>query len=61
MSVNIKKDEETGEFYIDIQDLKELFEDISIIDSYVFEELDDGGFSLQFYDKNDNIVHPIKK
>lgn len=61
MSVKVKKDEETGEFYIDIQDLKELFEDISIIDSYVFEELEGGEFSLQFYDKDENIVYPVKK
>lgn len=61
MSVKIKKDEETGEYYIDIEDLKELFEDISVIDSYVFEELEDGEFSLQFYDKDENIVYPVKK
>lgn len=60
MNITLKKDEETGESYIDIADLAELFEDISIVDHYVLTEHDDGSISLQFFDKDENVVNPKK-
>lgn len=60
-TIQVKKDEESGEFYIDTDQLADLFEDVNIVDSYKFESLEDGSFSLQFFDKDNNVVYPIKK
>jgi hypothetical protein len=56
MNLPIKKDQDTGEFYIDIADLATLFENTEDIEYYTFEELDDKAVSLEFFDKNNKKV-----
>ena len=46
----IKKDEDTGEYYFDVNDLRDLFEDASIIDQYSMETRDDGSIIIEFFD-----------
>lgn len=58
--ITIKKDEETGECFIDFEEIKHYFEDPTIVEYYSLEELDDGGFTIQFFDKDNNIVYPSK-
>ena len=58
MNLNIKKDPESGDYYIDLYDLQDYFHDISIIEYYELEELEDGSISLRFFDKNNNVVFP---
>ena len=58
MKISIKK--ESGEHYLDIEDLKKLFDDTSIIKYYTIESFEDGSFSLVVYDKNENIIMPKK-
>lgn len=57
MKVQIKKDEESGEYYFDVNDIKDIV-DISIIDKYDMEKREDGSFSLTFYDINGNVIIP---
>lgn len=59
-TVIIKKDEETGEYYFDVTDLSDLFEDVSIVDSYSLETKDDGTMVLEFFDKDNNKIIPKK-
>ncbi len=57
-TVIIKKDDSTGEYYFDVNDLRDLFEDASIIDQYSMETRDDGSIILEFFDKDNNKVIP---
>jgi hypothetical protein len=57
-TITIKKDEETGDVYLDIDDFKDIFDDHTLIEYYEIEESDDGGFNITFYDKDENILHP---
>ena len=57
----VKKDQESGEYYFDILDLADLFEDISIVESYTIEESTDGVFTLEFFDNLGNRVFPLAK
>ena len=57
-TVIIKKDEDTGEYYFDVNDLRDLFEDASIIDQYSMETRDDGSIIIEFFDKDNNKVIP---
>lgn len=59
-TVIIKKDEKTGEYYFDVTDLSDLFEDVSIVDSYSLETKDDGTMVLEFFDKDNNKITPKK-
>lgn len=59
-TVVIKKDEESGEYYFDVTDLADLFEDVSLVDSYSLETKEDGTIVLEFFDKDGNKVHPTK-
>ena len=59
-TVVIKKDEETGEYYFDMKDLEDLFEDASIIDQYSMEWRDDESVVLEFFDKDNNKIIPKK-
>lgn len=59
-TVLVKKDEETGEYYFDVTDLSDLFEDVSIVDSYSLETKDDGSIILEFFDKDNNKITPKK-
>jgi hypothetical protein len=58
--IEIKKDEDSGEHYIDVYDLADLFEDVDLVESYKLEWKDDGSFSMEFFDKDDNRVFPKK-
>lgn len=58
MKISIKKEFEKS--YLDVEDLKELFDDISIIKYYTIEDNKDGSFILTVYDKNQNIIKPKK-
>lgn len=62
MSVSIKKDEDTGEYYIDVKDLSEFFEDVNKISHYSISELENGVVKVEFYDENNEKVLPkVKK
>lgn len=56
MQLTIKVDEETGESYIDFEDLKSLFDDPSLVDSYTFDRGEDGSILLEFFDRDGNAV-----
>lgn len=56
MKINIKKDEESQEHYIDFEDLKPMFDDPSLVDSYSIEHLDNGNIVLSFFDEDGNLV-----
>lgn len=55
-SIQVKKDEESGEYYLDFDDLKDLFEDSSIVDQYSLEWKDDGSIIMEFFDKDGNKI-----
>jgi hypothetical protein len=61
MNLKIRKDEQTGESYIDIADLSEVFEDISAVEYYELVENEDGSITLQFFDKDENVINPKLK
>ena len=61
MNITIKKDEESGEHYIDLNDLAELFDDISVVEYYTIDEKEDGSLSLEFFDKDNKKVEPRSK
>lgn len=56
MKITIKKNEESQEHYIDFEDLKPMFDDPSIVDSYSIEHLADGNIALSFFDEEGNLV-----
>jgi hypothetical protein len=58
MILKTKKDEDTGDIFIDLEDLVDYFEDISIIESCEIVELENNSVSLTFFDKDGNIVKP---
>jgi hypothetical protein len=60
MNVSIKKDEESGEHYIDFEDLKHMFEDPSKVAYYSMEFLEDNSIALEFFDENEEKVYPKK-
>ena len=60
MNVTIKKDEETGEHYIDFEDLKCMFEDPSKVAYYSIEVLKDNNIALEFFDENEEKIYPKK-
>lgn len=59
-TISVKKDEESGEYYFDFEDLKEMFTNPELIDSYSLETRDDGVLVLEFFDKDENKVVPDK-
>ena len=59
-NVEIKKDDDSGEYYFDFEDIKCLFEDPSLIDQYSMEQREDGSVILEFFDKNNNKIYPKK-
>lgn len=61
MNVSIKKDLDSGEFYIDLYELQDYFDDISIIEYYKLEQFEDGNITLSFFDKNNETVNPKEK
>lgn len=61
MNITVKKDENTGEYYIDVNDLVDLFEDVSQIEYYTMDEKEDGSLLLEFFDKQNNNIKPKLK
>lgn len=59
-TISVKKDEESGEYYFDFEDLKDMFTNPELIDSYSIETRDDGVIVLEFFDKDENKVVPDK-
>lgn len=59
-TISVKKDEESGEYYFDFEDIKEMFTNPELIDSYSLETRDDGVLVLEFFDKDENKVVPDK-
>lgn len=59
-TVVVKKDEETGEYYFDITELSDLFDDVSVIDTYSIEMKDDNSIVVEFFDKDNNKIVPKK-
>jgi hypothetical protein len=55
-AIQLKKDEDTGETYLDLEDLKDLF-DISKVEYYDLEE-ENGSLILRVYDKDKNLIKP---
>ena len=55
-SLNLKKDETTGESYFDLSDISDFFEDVSQVDSYEINSLEEGQLSIIFYDKEGNQI-----
>lgn len=60
-NIKVKKDEQTGELYIDFNDIADMFEDPSIVEYYTVEERDGGSIVLEFFDKDENPVLPVQK
>jgi hypothetical protein len=60
MKVTIQKNEESGEYYFDINELKDIL-DISKIDTYNIESLETGAFAITFYDVDKNQIMPKKE
>jgi hypothetical protein len=56
MQITVKKDEESNQYYFDIQDFKDIL-DIDIVEFYKLET-DDECLKITFYDINKNIVLP---
>jgi hypothetical protein len=59
MELKVKKDEYSGEHYFDISDFSEYY-DTEKISSYEYVVLDNGELMLVIYDKDGNILKPIK-
>lgn len=59
-TISVKKDEESGEYYFDFEDLKDMFTNPDLVDSYSIETRDDGSIVLEFFDKDENKVVPDK-
>jgi uncharacterized protein YvpB len=56
MNIPIKKDESSGEFYIDILDLEKIFDNTSEIEYYTIEEVENQALMLNFFNKNNEKV-----
>jgi hypothetical protein len=57
MNIKVKQDE-SGEYYIDIKDLAEMFDDINLISYYTITELNEGQLMIEFFDEQDNKISP---
>lgn len=53
-NIEIKKDPDTNEFYLDMSDIYDYFEDPSLVVGYELVELEGGALSLKFFDKDGN-------
>lgn len=60
-TIFVKKDKETGEHYLDFEDLKCLFDNPDEVDSFSVATDSDGSLVLSFFDKNKNKILPTKK
>jgi hypothetical protein len=58
--IEIKKDKDSEDYYIDIYDMADLFEDVEVVESYKLEWKDDGSVLMEFFDKDGNKVFPKK-
>jgi hypothetical protein len=60
-NIKVKKDEQTGELYIDFSDIADMFEDPSIVEYYTVEESGGSSIVLEFFDKDKNPILPVQK
>lgn len=58
--IEIKKDKDSEDYYIDIYEMADLFDDVEVIESYKLEWKDDGSVLMEFFDKDGNKVFPKK-
>jgi hypothetical protein len=58
--IEIKKDKDSEDYYIDIYDMADLFDDVEVVESYKLEWKDDGSVLIEFFDKDGNKVFPKK-
>lgn len=59
--IEIKKDKDSEDYYIDIYEMADLFDDVEVVESYKLEWKDDGSSVLmEFFDKDGNKVFPKK-
>jgi hypothetical protein len=56
MHFKVKKDQETNQFYIDWEDLKDMFDSPDLVNSYKLEWLEDGSVAMEFFDIDGNKV-----
>lgn len=56
LSVILKEDPDTKQSYIELSDIAHFFDDVTEVDSYKIQELDDKSLSLTFYDKDGNQI-----
>lgn len=54
--VQVKKDEETQDFYLEMDDFADII-DISKVEYYEVTLVEEG-FTIQFYDKDENLIEP---
>lgn len=59
-TITVRRDEETGEFYFDFEDLEDMFTNPELVDSYSIELREDNTMVLEFFDKDDNRITPDK-
>lgn len=59
-TTQVKQDPETGEFYFDLEDLKE-FIDIEKVEFYSLEHKEDKTIVLKFFDKDKNEIKVAKQ
>lgn len=59
-TITVRKDEETGEFYFDFEDLQDMFTNPELVDSYSVELREDNTMVLEFFDKDGNRITPDK-
>jgi len=60
MQVQIKKDESSGESYLDIEDFKDIV-DIKKVEYYSLDFTDHGDLIVTFFNKKKKVVKPKKQ
>jgi hypothetical protein len=56
MNIPIKKDESSGDYYIDMLDLEKIFDNTSEIEYYTIEEIEEQVLMLKFFNKNNENI-----
>lgn len=59
-TLTIKKDESTGEYFLDFYDIAHLFENPDDVTHYEINVNDKESISIKFFDSNNNQVVPKK-
>ena len=61
MSFKVKHDSESDEHYIDFADLAYLFDQPELVDSCEMDWNEDGSCTMQFFDKDGNVIKVREK